>query len=210
MKTLFILLLVLMASVTSCTIDQKKEAAKKSAPDFLPPRGLDDDWSKWIVGEWEVSAESDMSKFKNWVKGKGRVTAELGLDGQFLIMKSKGEVTQISQEYAQYLKDVMRASQEDIENLRNLRFEDLDIQTIDPKTGQIIGYLFDSWRCVAKGTGERQGNKEIMEWKWSAYGQGTSTRVTEKVSDNRVIITEKYTLPDGGTMVDRIEMIRKE
>ncbi|MBN2594195.1 MAG: hypothetical protein JXA81_11870 [Sedimentisphaerales bacterium] len=32
------------------------------------------------------------------------------------------------------------------------------------KTGERIGYFFDSLRCIAKGTGSLEGNKEIMEW----------------------------------------------
>jgi hypothetical protein len=32
----------------------------------------------------------------------------------------------------------------------------------------------------------------------------------EKVSDDRFIATEKYTLPDGSTMEDKIEMTRKK
>ena len=85
----------------------------------------------------------------------------------------------------------------------------MEIYTIDPKTGEISAYLFDSLRCVAKGTGKRQGNKEIINWVWSVQGQGTSTRVTEKISDDKFISTEKYTMPDGSAMEDTAEMTRK-
>ena len=70
--------------------------------------------------------------------------------------------------------------------------------------------MFDSWRCIAKGTGKRQGNKEIVEWKWSASGQGDSIRITEKVGDDKIIVTEKYTLPDGSIMEDKRKMTRKK
>jgi hypothetical protein len=124
-------------------------------------------------------------------------------------MKGEAEITQITPEQIQYLKETLHASDEEIEKFQSSTFKSLEIHTIDPKTGEIIGYLFDSLRCIAKGRGKRQGNKEIMEWEWSGSGQGTSIRITEKVSDNKLIITEKYTLPDGSTMEDRGEMTRK-
>jgi hypothetical protein len=46
---------------------------------------------------------------------------------------------------------------------------------------------------------------------WFAQGQGASSiRIMEKVSDDRFIATEKYTLPDGSTMEGKIEMIRRK
>ena len=46
---------------------------------------------------------------------------------------------------------------------------------------------------------------------WFAQGQGASSiRIMEKVSDDRFIATEKYTLPDGSKMEDKGEAIRKE
>jgi len=62
--------------------------------------------------------------------------------------------------------------------------------------------------CIAKGAGKREGNKEIIEWEWSASGQGTSIRITEKVSDDKFITTEKYTMPDGNVWEDKREMTR--
>ncbi|UCE36272.1 MAG: hypothetical protein JSW00_12125 [Thermoplasmata archaeon] len=89
-------------------------------------------------------------------------------------------------------------------------FKELQLHTIDPKTGERIGYLFDSQRCIAEGKGRHQGNKEIMEWQWFAQGQGASSiRIMEKVSDDRFITTQKYILPDGSTMEGKGVMIRK-
>jgi len=209
MKKLLIILFIVMVGVASCAKMRKKEIAKESGATSFQPKPLDDEWSKWIVGEWEVSGESDMGKFKNWAKGTGRAKIELGLNGQFLIMKSKGVAGEISPEYIQYLKETGKTTDEDIEKLKNLTFEEIDIQTIDPKTGQIIGYLFDSLRCIAEGRGRREGNKEIIKWKWFGTGQGASSiRITEKISDDKIIVTEKYILPDGIIMEDRGVMTR--
>ncbi|MFZ0033805.1 MAG: hypothetical protein WAK60_02295, partial [Sedimentisphaerales bacterium] len=113
-------------------------------------------------------------------------------------------------EQKQYLKETMHASDEDIAKFQGSTFKSIEIYTIDTETGEIIGYLFDSMRCIAKGTGRREGNKEIMDWLWSVQGQGVSRRVTEKVSTDKLNITEKYTMPDGSMMEDKWEMIRKK
>jgi len=204
MKRLSIILLVVMVILSSCATNKEKEMAKESRPSVFLPKPLDDNWSKWIVGEWEGSGESDTGK------GKGRTKVELGLNGQFLIYKGEAEITEMTADNIQYLKETMHATDEEIEKFRGSTFKELQIHTIDPKTGEIIGYLFDSLRCMAEGRGKRQGNKEIMEWKWSGSGQGTSVRITEKVSDDKIIITEKYTLPNGGIMEDRGQMTRKK
>jgi hypothetical protein len=113
----------------------------------------------------------------------------------------------LSDEYIKQVKS-RHLSDSDIEKMRNSTFESMEIYTIDPRTGEITVYLFDSLRCIAKGTGKRQGDKEILNWVWSGQGQGLSTRVTEKISDNKFISTEKYTMPDGNTMEDKAEMTR--
>jgi len=90
-------------------------------------------------------------------------------------------------------------------------FKELQLDTIDPKTGERIGYWFDSQRCIAEGRCRRQGNKEIIEWKWSATAQGaTSVSIIEKINDNTFTINQKYTLPDGRKMEEKIEMTRKK
>ena len=89
-------------------------------------------------------------------------------------------------------------------------FKELQLHTIDPKTGERIGYLFDSMRCIAKGTGRLEGNKEIMEWEWSGTGQGaTSVSIIEKINDNTFTLNQKYTLPDGKIMEDKGVVTRK-
>jgi hypothetical protein len=190
--------------MASCAINQEK-STKESGPSAFQPKPLDDDWSKSLVGEWEGSGESNAGK------GKGRMKIELGLNGQFLIKKGQAKITEITPEQKQYLKENMYASDEDIEKFQSSIFKSIEIYTIEPQTGETIGYLFDSLRCIAKGTGRREGNKEIMQWQWSVQGQGASSiRITEKVSDDKFIVTEKYTMQDGSIMEDKGEMIRKK
>jgi hypothetical protein len=204
MKNLSILLIV-MVSMASCAINQEKEIVEESKPSSFQPEPLDDEWGKWFVGEWEGSAESDAGI------GKIRMKIELGLNGQFLIIKTESEITEITDEQRQYLRETLHGSDEEIEKFQSSTFKELQIHTIDPKTGERIGYLFDSMRCIAKGTGRLEGNKEIMEWKWSAFAQGvTSVRIIEKISDNKFTLNHKYTLPKGNKMEDKGEMTRKK
>ena len=204
MKHVSIVLLIVMVSMASCAINKEKEMAKDIKPSSFQPKPLDDEWSKWLVGEWKGSAESDVGT------GKIRTKIELGLNGQFLIMKSESEITEISDEQRQYYKDTLHVSEEDIERYRSSTFRWLQIHTIDPKAGEVIGYLFDSLRCIAKGRGRRQGNKEIIEWEWSVTAQGaTSVYIIEKFNDNKFTFNHKYILPNGNKMEDNGEMTRK-
>ena len=202
MKKLLILLLVAMVSLSSCAINQEKEIAEESKPSSFQPEPLDDEWSKWLVGEWEGSVGLDGVKSEAWRE------IELGLNGQFLITKHEHKITD---EEIQGLKKVTHISDEDVKKYQSLPFKYLEIWTIDPKNGEVIGYFFDSLRRVAEGKGKLQGNKEIVEWQWFSQGQRafSNINIMEKVSDDRFITTKKYILPDGSTMEGKVEMTRK-
>ena len=188
MKKLAVILLVLIMSFTSCVSNQKKTADKDNIPSLEPPKTLDDDWSKWLVGEWQGTAKSDFGQHKDWVIGKCRLNIELDLNGQFLVRKGQSQITGLSDGYVKQLKG-QHLSDSEIDKIRSSTFESMEVYTIDRKTGGIIGYLFDSLGCIAKGTGKREGNKEIMNWVWSGQGVGSSVRVTEKVSEANFIAT---------------------
>ena len=186
-------------------INKENDSAKESGSASFQPEPLDDNWNKWLVGQWEGSADSDAGTAKLWMK------IDFGLNDQFLIMKGEAKITELTAEQIKYLKETLNASDEDLERYRSSTFKNLQIHTIDPKTGEVIGYLFDSMRCIAEGKGRRQGNKEIIEWKWSATAQGaTSVYITEKINDNNFTLNHKYILPNGKKMEDKIEMIRRK
>jgi len=211
-----------MVSLTSCAINQEKEIAEESKSSFFQPKPLDDEWSKWLVGEWKpVSGESDWltDESGNAVKidvdeeETGGIKVEFGLNGQFLIMRGiSGEMTDEQKKlFKETLKEKRNASDENIERFLSMPYKSLEFYTIDPKTGEVIGYMFDSQRCIAEGRGRRQGNKEIMEWKWSATAQGaTSVSIIEKISDSTFALHHKYILPDGKKMEDKAEFTRKK
>ena len=202
MKHVSIVLLIVMVSMASCAINKEKEIAEESKPSSFQPEPLDDEWSKWLVGEWEFEfgeAESISSVMK----------AELGLNGQFLILKYESEFTD---EHKEEPKKSMETSNQEAEKYKRLTHKEIELSTIDPKTGGIIGYLFDSLRCIAQGKGRRQGNKEIMEWKWNCSGhEATSVRTTERISDDKLVMTEKYIAPDGSVWMEgSAEALRKK
>jgi len=195
MKKLPVILLVVMASMSSCAINQEKKITE-------PPKTLDDDWSKWLVGEWEGSFESVVGKGKNCMR------IELCLNGRFLITKYQSQVPEITPERVQHLKETMGVSDKDIKNIQGSIYKGIEFRTIDPNTGEVAGQWFDNWRSVFDGRSKREENKEIMEWEW--LEQRVSTiRIIEKVSDDKFIMTGKWTMPNGSVMDDKTEMTRK-
>jgi len=210
-----------MISFTSFAINEEKETAKESRTTSFQPKPLDDDWSNWLVGEWKVvSGESSVvdesgkvTKIDVGEQGAGGFKIEFGLNGQFLIMRgSSGEMTdEQKKQIKDASKEMINASDEDIERFLSMPYKSLQIQTIDPKTDEVIEYLFDSQRCIARGRGRRQGNKEIIEWVWSATAQGaTSVSIIEKINDDKFTYSHKYTLPNGNKMEDNVEFTRKK
>ncbi len=205
--------------MASCAINEEKEIAEESKPYSFQPEPLDDEWSKWLVGEWNGESSWLTDESGSTVKidvdeeGTSGLKVEFGLNGQFLIMRgSSGEMTdEQKKQIKDASKELTNASDEDIERFLSMPYKSLQIQTIDPKTGEVIEYLFDSQRCIAEGRGRRQGNKEIMEWEWSGTGQGaTSVSIIEKINDNKFTLNHKYILPNGNEMEDKIEMTRKK
>ena len=219
MQRLLMVLSIVALGVASCAVDQdnkvvespvvREQTTEVDEVALAPPGPLDDEWSRWLVGEWEVFAESDIEGYKRWVRGAGMMNAEMGLRDQFLIIRKEGRITRISDEYLRHLKHDLHTSDEEIEALQSMTFGDIELHSINPHNGRLVAYLFDSWRCVAEGTGTRGGNREVIEWEWSLAGGGTSVRTTARTGDNKLTVVEKYTLPDGSTMEDRIRMIRK-
>ena len=222
MKHVSTVLLIVMISMVSCARNKEKEMAEISGPPSFQPEPLDDDWFKWLVGKWEVvSGESSVADESGKVAkidvdeqgAESGFKVEFGLNRQFLIMRgSSGEMTDEQKKQIKgAFKETTNASDEDIERFLSMPYKSLQIQTIDPKTGEVIEYLFDSQRCIAEGRGRRQGNKEIIKWKWAATAQGaTSVSIVEKINDNKFTYNHKYILPNGNKMEDKVEFTRKK
>ena len=221
MKRLPIILLVAIVSVSSFAINEEKETAKESESSSFQPKPLDDGWYNWLAGEWKViSGQSDFFGDDELEgvdepneEGAAGFTIELALNGQFLIWKSSSGTGEMTDEQKKQIKDALTTyvSDEELERFVSMPYKSLYIQTIDPKTGERIAYFFDGQRMYGEGRGRLEGNKEIMEWEWSGIGQGvTSVGIMEKISDNKITASMKYTLPDGNKMEEKLEMIRRK
>jgi hypothetical protein len=223
MRKLLILLFVVVVSLSAYAINKDKEPAKESGTVSFQPKPLDDEWSKWAVGKWELTkGQSDFlgADLEDLRESNKKVTAEstvkLGLNGQFLIVEGHSNINEMTDEQKKQtkesLKKITKASDEVLERYLSMPYESLEIYTIDQKTGEVIGYVFESQRCTAQGRGKRQGNKEIIEWVWtSGAAKGTtSISTTEKISNDKATCTNEYILPNGQKIEEKLEMTRKK
>ncbi len=53
MKHVSITLLIVMVGLTSCAVNQEKQIPEETQSSFFQPEPLDDEWNKWLVGEWD-------------------------------------------------------------------------------------------------------------------------------------------------------------
>lgn len=168
---------------------------------FLPAP-LEDEWTRWMIGEWEGAGESEAGA------GLGVVRIEPALNGQFLFATGTARVTEMTPEQVQYLRDQMHASDEEIERFKSSPYTSLEIFTIDQQTGDVLAYMFDSLRCIATGRGRREGNKETIEWQYITGHK--CTRITERLGDDRMAVIQRTTMPDGSILTEKGESIRRK
>lgn len=221
MKRLYILLLVVMLSLTSCAINKEKEVAEESGSSSFQPKPLDDDWSKWLVGEWEFSGGhtdflGDDVKEPNELNREQTVRpwfkAELALNGQFVIITSHGGIAMgdLPDEQMQHLKETTHASDEEIKRFLSMPYKSMLIYTIDTKTGDIVEYVFDSLRAIAEGRGRVEGNKQTTKWQWPNSGGVTSVSIRERLSGDKLAETWIHTMSDGKKMEEKLVLTRKK
>ena len=186
-----------MAIVSGC----QANVQKKGHTMFLPPP-LEDEWTKWLIGEWEGAGESEAGT------GFGVVRIEPALNGQFIFATGTARVTEITPEQVQYLRDQMHASDAEIERFKTSPYTSLEIFTIDQETGDVLAYMFDSLRCIATGRGKRQGDRETIEWMYITGHK--CTRVTERLGDDRMAVIQKTIMPDGSIFTEKGESVRRK
>jgi len=192
----------------SCTMNnvEEKQAGKTDNNTVLPlvvPDQLNDDWTRWIIGTWGDFREPGSQETRDgWMK------AELGLNGQFLIIRHENQITD---EDIESLKDRTKTTDDQAVKFQSQTHKEIEYYTIDQETQEVIGYLFDGLRCIAVGRGKREGNKEVITWKWKCgRREATSIRTTVKVSEDKLLMTDKYLATDGTTMIEgTAEAIRK-
>ena len=87
-------------------------------------------------------------------------------------------------------------------------YKGMGLMSINPITGEVFGYWFDSMRGVYNGKGKREGNKITAHWE-GPMGMARDETM-EKVSDDKFVIMFKQKMPDGNAMEGRTELTRKK
>ena len=182
-------------------LGQEKEKAKEAAPSMTPPKALTDDLCTWMIGEWEGWTQSPMGKSKDWQK------VDWGLDKQFVMTNYTSKTSEMTAEQKKKAMEDYGMSAEDVEKMIKMTYKGMGPLTVNPTSGEYIGYWFDNWRGVYKGTGKREGNKITINWEGP---MGTEVRTTEKVSDDQMVVTFKSTDPKGHAMEGKTELTRKK
>lgn len=201
MKKISLLFLATLLLVALPLLAQEKEKPKEAAPSMMPPKPLNDDLCAWMVGEWEGWSTSPMGKTKDWMK------VDWALDKQFLLFHYTGQTVEMTDEQKKKAMETWGMSKEDIEKMMKMLYKGMGPVTVNPATGEFMGYWFDNWRGMYKGTGKREGNKMTMSWEGP---MGTELRTTEKVNDDKMVVTFKSTDPKGNVTEGKSELTRKK
>ena len=221
MKWVSILLVVTSISVASCAINGKNKMAEETRASSFQPKPLDDEWSKWLVGEWEVSEGytdflggdvEEPNELNREQTGSPWLKAELALNGQYIIITNQGATAMgdLPDEQMQQLKEMTHASDEEIKKFLSMPYKSMLIYTIDTKTGDIVEYYFDSLRAIAEGRGRVEGNKQTTKWQWPISGDVTSVSIRERLSDDKLAETWMHTMSDGKKMEEKLVLTRKK
>jgi hypothetical protein len=194
------ILALLLALAAFPLLAQEKETAKETAP-MAPPKPLEDDFYKWMIGDWEGWTSSPMGKAQEWQK------IEWGLDNQFVVVHNTSKWTEMNQEFMNAMAEATKMSKADIDKMKNMVYKGMGVFTLDPMSSDFNGYWFDNWRGVSKGLGKRDGDTVTMAWE---SPMGTETRTIEKISDDKMVMTFKVKDPTGKEVEGRTELTRKK
>ncbi|MBD3226355.1 MAG: hypothetical protein GF313_16620 [Caldithrix sp.] len=174
--------LVLIFSVNA------QEQQEESTPPG-PPQPLNDSWHQWMIGEWKGTSESNMGKTKDWMK------VEWGPGKQFLIMHYKGKTTEVKEDALKQAAKKMNMPQDKMKEMMMEDYYGIGIMTLNPQTGEPMGYWFDSYRDISKGSGTMEDGKSTMTW--TSKAMGTMKRVVKKVNEEKMTIKMHGQDPSG-------------
>ncbi len=177
------IMLLLSLSAFPQEAEVGKDKMSTEPMEMMPPQPLNNAMLNWLVGEWEGTTETNMGKSEDWMK------IEKGLDGQFLLMHYKGKNTEVKDEAMKSMKEQMHMTDEQINEMMQKPYMGMGVITLNPKSGELMGYWFDSYRDVSKGTGTVEAAKSMMTW--TSPAMGTMSRTTEKLGPDKMKITIK-------------------
>ena len=201
MKTLFFMVLMLLLAIAPFAVGQDKTKPADNANANAPPKPLDDAMSTWMVEEWSGTTESNMGTSNDWQKN------EMSLDKQFITTNFTSQITKVDPQFLKAQAAQMKMSEQDVDKMmKSSMYKGMGFMTLDPKTGGYIGYWFDSWRGMYKGTGKLEGNKITMNWEGT---MGSEVRTIEKDEKGNLIQTFKQNM-NGMMMEGKTVSLRKK
>jgi hypothetical protein len=201
MRKTLTLLLALTVLMALPLLAQEKDMKKDATPSMMPPQPLADDLFTWMVGEWEGASTSPMGKSHDWQK------IEMGLDNQFVLTHYTSKTVEMTPEQIKAAAAMHGMTEEQAKGLVGTVYKGMGPMTINPATGEIVAYWFDSMRGVYTGKGKRDGNKYTVNWEGP---MGSSVMVVEKTSDDKMVMTFDQKDPAGNVMQSRAEFTRKK
>ncbi len=201
MKRFTLRLLVVLACIALPLFAQEKETAKEAAPSMMPPKALDDDLFTWMVGEWEGWDSSPMGKSQVWMKN------EMSLDNQFVVTHYTSKITEMTPEQMKAAAAMYGMPEDQAKSMIGTMYKGMGPTTINPQTGEIVAYWFDSMRGVSTGKGKRDGSKYTVNWEGPT---GSAVMVVEKTGDDKMTMTFDQKDPSGNVTHSQSDFTRKK
>lgn len=186
--SLFLFLIIVIAFITIPALGQETKPMAEEMPSMIPPKPLSGDFNNWMVGEWEGYSDSPMGKSKDWMK------CDWALDKQFIVITYEGKFVEPNMEMMEGMAKQMNMSKEDMDKMAETPYKGMGLVSEDPQTGKMMGYWFDNWRGVSKGSGSQEKDTQTMTWEGS---MGTEVRTIEMVGMDKMMITFKSSSPMG-------------
>ena len=131
-------LLVLVIQPLPTLAQEEKKTMPPEGMSMALPKPLADDLFTWMVGEWEGWSTSPMGKSQDWQK------IEWSLDNQFVTTHYTAKHTEVNQEEMKKWSESMKMSKEDMDKMKDMVYKGMGPMTINPQTGEIVGYWFDN------------------------------------------------------------------
>jgi hypothetical protein len=201
MKSLFYILLIALV-VFSLPLSAQEKKSESEEQQNSPPPPLSDETSMWMVGEWSGTSESNMGNADELQSIK------FGLDNQYVIMDYTSTMTSLNDEFVNNMVKQMNMPKDEVEKMIKANpYKGHGLMTLDPKSGEWLGYWFDSWRGSYTGRGKLDGKKITMQWEGT---MGKETRTIEKGENGEMIQTFKVVETTGNVMEGKSTMMKKK
>ena len=166
------IVLSLLAALPVLAQEEQMASKPESAEEMTPPKPLTEDkFCSWMVGEWVGTSESSNGNSEDWMR------VDMKLENNYALMHYKGKMT--TGQYA------------------GMTYEGMGPVTINPATGEYVGFWFGTMRDMSQGTGKQEGNKVTMTWQ---SPQGTHVRTTEMTGPDKMHVTFKEMDSDGNVI----------